>query len=149
MQIVQPGLVGLIDGPVSMLAPVFCGACATQNSHDAFRVGRAARTGAGVSVGFAEALAHDGKLPGRGTPLLRGVVGGLITVAGGIGHTLAFPNPGFWTATALARAVTIVELLTIAWIQWKYRDTPPVSAAAKVMPGGALVPAARSAIGQG
>ena len=149
LQIVQPGLVGLMDGSVSTLAPVFAAAFATQNSHDAFLVGIAASVGAGISMGFAEALADDGKLSGRGTPLLRGVVCGLMTVAGGIGHTLPYLIRDFWTATALAAAVTVVELLTIAWIQWKYMDTSPISAAAKVMLGGALVLGAGVLIGQG
>ena len=149
LQIVQPGLVGLMDGSVSTLAPVFAAAFATQNSHDAFLVGIAASVGAGISMGFAEALADDGKLSGRGTPLLRGVVCGLMTVAGGIGHTLPYLIKSFWTATAFAAAVTVVELLVIAWIQWRYMDTPPVSAAAKVMLGGALVLAAGILIGNG
>ncbi len=149
LQVVQPGLVGLMDGSVSTLAPVFAAAFATQNSHDAFLVGLAASIGAGISMGFAEALADDGKLSGRGTPVLRGFVCGLMTIAGGIGHTLPFLIADFWTATALAGAVTVTELLAIAWIQWKYMDTPPVSAVAKVMLGGALVLAAGIAIGQG
>ncbi len=149
LQIVQPGLVGLMDGSVSTLAPVFAAAFATQNSHDAFLVGIAASVGAGISMGFAEALADDGKLSGRGTPLLRGVVCGIMTVAGGIGHTLPYLIKDFWTATAFAAGVTVIELLAIAWIQWKYMDTPPVSAAAKVMLGGALVLAAGILIGNG
>ena len=147
LQIVQPGLVGLMDGSVSTLAPVFAAAFATQNSHDAFLVGIAASVGAGISMGFAEALADDGKLSGRGTPLLRGAVCGLMTFAGGIGHTLPYLIPAFWTATALAGMVTVLELATIAFIQWKYMDTPPISAAAKVMVGGALVLAAGILIG--
>ncbi len=149
LQIVQPGLVGLMDGSVSTLAPVFAAAFATQNSHDAFLVGIAASVGAGISMGFAEALADDGKLSGRGTPLLRGLVCGLMTVAGGIGHTIPYLIPAFWTATAIAAGVTVLELLAISWIQWKYMDTPPVSAAAKVMLGGALVLAAGILIGNG
>ncbi|MGI4950268.1 MAG: iron exporter MbfA [Janthinobacterium lividum] len=147
LQVVQPGLVGLMDGSVSTLAPVFAAAFATQNSHDAFLVGIAASVGAGISMGFAEALADDGKLSGRGTPLLRGLVCGLMTVAGGIGHTLPYLIDNFWTATGLAAAVTVVELGVIAWIQWRYMDTPPVSAAAKVMLGGALVLGAGILIG--
>ena len=149
LQIVQPGLVGLMDGSVSTLAPVFAAAFATEQSHDAFLVGIAASVGAGISMGFAEALADDGKLSGRGTPILRGLVCGLMTVAGGIGHTLPYLIRDFWTATILACVVVVIELLAIAWIQWKYMDTPPVSAAAKVMLGGALVLAAGILIGQG
>ena len=98
-------------------------------------------------MGFAEALADDGKLSGRGTPLLRGLVCGLMTVAGGIGHTLPYLIPDFWTATAVAAVVVVIELLTIAWIQWRYMDTSPVSAAAKVMLGGGLVLATGVLIG--
>ncbi len=139
LQIVQPGLVGLMDGSVSTLAPVFAAAFATHNSWNAFLVGLAASIGAGVSMGFAEALADDGKLSGRGTPFLRGLVCGLMTVAGGIGHTLPYLIPDFWTATAVAGAVVVIELLAIAWVQWRYMDTPPLSAVAKVMLGGAIV----------
>ena len=139
LQIVQPGLVGLMDGSVSTLAPVFAAAFATHSSWNAFLVGLAASIGAGVSMGFAEALADDGKLSGRGTPYLRGLVCGLMTIAGGIGHTLPYLIPDFWTATAVAGVVVVFELLAIAWIQWRYMDTPPVSAVAKVMLGGAVV----------
>jgi rubrerythrin len=149
LQIIQPGLVGLMDGSVSTLAPVFAAAFATQNSRDAFLVGIAASVGAGISMGFAEALADDGKLSGRGAPLLRGLVCGLMTIAGGIGHTLPYLIPDFWTATIVAAIVVVFELLAIAFIQYKYMETPPVSAAAKVMLGGALVLAAGILIGNG
>ena len=147
LQVIQPGLVGLMDGSVSTLAPVFAAAFATHNSWNAFLVGMAASLGAGISMGFAEALADDGKLSGRGTPLLRGVVCGLMTVAGGIGHTIPYLIRDFWTATAVAGIVVVFELLAIAWIQWKYMDTSPVSAAAKVMLGGGLVLATGILIG--
>jgi erythrin-vacuolar iron transport family protein len=147
LQIVQPGLVGLMDGSVSTLAPVFAAAFATHNSWNAFQVGMAASLGAGISMGFAEALADDGKLSGRGTPYLRGLVCGLMTIAGGIGHTLPYLIPNFFTATAIAAAVVVVELLAIAFIQWRYMDTPPISAAAKVMLGGGLVLATGVLIG--
>jgi len=148
LQIIQPGLVGLMDGSVSTLAPVFAAAFATHNSWTAFVVGLAASVGAGISMGFAEALADDGKLSGRGSPLLRGAVCGLMTTAGGIGHTLPFLIPAFYTATGVAFAVVVVELLAIAYVQWRYMEAPPVSAAAKVMLGGALVLAAGILIGQ-
>ena len=149
LQIVQPGLVGLMDGSVSTLAPVFAAAFATHRPHDAFLVGMAASIGAGISMGFAEALADDGKLSGRGAPLLRGLVCGAMTTAGGIGHTLPFLFHDFWTATIAAALVALVELGVIAWIQYRYMDTPPLSAAAKVMLGGALVVAAGVLIGGG
>jgi erythrin-vacuolar iron transport family protein len=110
-------------------------------------VGLAASVGAGVSMGFAEALSDDGKLSGRGAPLLRGVVCGLMTFGGGIGHTLPYLIPNFYTATALAIVVVVIELLTISWIQWRYMDVPPLSAAGKVMIGGALVLGAGILIG--
>jgi erythrin-vacuolar iron transport family protein len=147
LQIIQPGLVGLMDGSVSTLAPVFAAAFATHNSWNAFLVGLAASIGAGISMGFAEALADDGKLSGRGAPLLRGLVCGLMTTAGGIGHTLPFLIPNFYTAIALAFAVVVGELVVISWVQWRYMDVPPVLAAAKVMIGGALVLAAGILIG--
>ena len=98
-------------------------------------------------MGFAEALADDGKLSGRGTPLLRGLVCGLMTVAGGIGHTLPYLIPHFITATVVACVVVVFELAIIAWIQWRYMDTPPLSAIAKVMLGGGLVLAVGILIG--
>ena len=147
LQVIQPGLVGLMDGSVSTLAPVFAAAFATRDPWNAFLVGLAASLGAGISMGFAEALADDGRLSGRGTPLLRGLVCGLMTVAGGIGHTLPYLIPDFLTATVVAGAVVLVELLAIAWIQWRFMDTPPLSAAAKVMLGGALVLATGIVIG--
>jgi erythrin-vacuolar iron transport family protein len=149
LQIVQPGLVGLMDGSVSTLAPVFAAAFATHLPWNAFLVGMAASIGAGISMGFAEALADDGKLSGRGAPLLRGAVCGVMTTAGGIGHTLPFLIPAFWTAILVAAAVVVIELSAIAWIQYRYMDTPPLSAAAKVMLGGALVLAAGVLIGGG
>jgi rubrerythrin len=149
LQIVQPGLVGLMDGSVSTLAPVFAAAFATHQPWNAFLVGMAASIGAGISMGFAEALADDGKLSGRGAPLLRGLVCGAMTTAGGIGHTLPFLVADFRTAIALAALVVVVELCAISWIQYRYMETPPLSAAAKVMLGGALVLAAGILIGSG
>jgi erythrin-vacuolar iron transport family protein len=147
LQIVQPGLVGLMDGSVSTLAPVFAAAFATRNSWDAFLVGLAASVGAGISMGFAEALSDDGSMTGRGHPWIRGLVCGLMTMAGGIGHTLPYLIPQFWTATAVAGAVVIVELATISYIRHRYMDTPFFSAALQVMLGGALVFAAGILIG--
>jgi rubrerythrin len=147
LQIIQPGLVGLMDGSVSTLAPVFAAAFATRDPWNAFLVGLAASIGAGISMGFAEALADDGKLSGRGTPFLRGLVCGLMTIAGGIGHTLPYLIPQFVTATIVACVVVVFELATIAWIQWRFMDTPPLSAMAKVMLGGGLVLAVGILIG--
>src|SRR5205085_4518382 len=139
LQVVQPGLAGMMDGSVSTLAPLFAAAFATHSSMDAFRVGLAASVGAGISMGFAEALSDDGSMTGRGTPLLRGVVCGLMTCAGGIGHTLPYLFPSFRTATAVAALVVAVELLMISYIRKRYMDTPFLSASLQVILGGLLV----------
>jgi rubrerythrin len=139
LQVVQPGLAGLMDGSVSTLAPLFAAAFATHQPMDAFRVGLAASVGAGISMGFAEALSDDGSMTGRGKPLLRGIVCGLMTTAGGIGHTLPYLIPHFTTATAVAVAVVAVELLAISYIRNHYMDTPFLSAAFQVIVGGVLV----------
>ncbi len=139
LQIVQPALAGLMDGSVSTLAPLFAAAFATRNSWDAFLVGMAASVGAGISMGFAEALSDDGALSGRGHPWLRGGVCGLMTTLGGIGHTLPFLIPDFWVATSVAAAIVAVELGVISWIRHHYMDTPFLSAAFQVVLGGVLV----------
>ena len=139
LQYVQPGLAGLMDGSVSTLAPLFAAAFATHNTWETFLVGLAASVGAGISMGFAEALSDDGSLTGRGTPWLRGSVCGLMTTVGGIGHTLPYLVPEFWIATAIAIAVVIVELGVISWIRYRYMDTSFLAAAFQVMVGGALV----------
>jgi rubrerythrin len=139
LQIVQPGLAGLMDGSVSTLAPVFAAAFATRNTWDAFLVGMAASVGAGISMGFAEALSDDGSLTGRGHPWIRGLVCGLMTTAGGIGHTLPFLIADFRIAFFAALLVVIVELAAISYIRHRYMDSPLVSAMLQVMLGGALV----------
>ena len=147
LQYVQPGLAGLMDGSVSTLAPLFAAAFATHQPWETFLVGMAASVGAGISMGFAEALSDDGSLTGRGSPWLRGAVCGVMTALGGLGHTLPYLIPDFWTATFLAFAVVIVELALISWIRWRYMDTPFLSAAFQIMVGGALVFAAGILIG--
>src|SRR5258707_2015318 len=138
LQVVQPGLAGLMDGSVSTLAPVFAAAFATRNSWDAFLVGIAASVGAGISMGFAEALSDDGALSGRGQPLLRGTVCGLMTTLGGIGHTLPFLIPSFLLATLIAVVVVAIELGVIAWIRNHFMDTPLLAAIFQVVLGGGL-----------
>jgi rubrerythrin len=147
LQYVQPGLVGLMDGSVSTLAPLFAAAFATHNTWETFLVGMAASVGAGISMGFAEALSDDGSLTGRGTPWLRGAVSGLMTAIGGLGHTLPYLIPDFRIATVAAIVVVIVELAVIAWIRYKYMDTPFLRAAFQIVVGGALVFAAGILIG--
>ena len=136
---VQPGLAGLMDGSVSTLAPVFATAFATRDTWDAFLVGLAASIGAGISMGFAEALSDNGSLTGRGAPLARGVICGLMTALGGIGHTLPFLIPSWTTALAVAIGVVVVELGIISWVRWRFMDTPPFAATVQVAFGGALV----------
>lgn len=144
MQVVQPGLAGLMDGSVSTLAPLFAAAFATGATGPAFRVGLAASIGAGISMGIAEALSDDGALTGRGHPWIRGVVCGLMTMAGGLGHTLPYLIPqrvhnAFWLATGIAMAVVAVELAAISWIRHRYMESPWLIAAIQVVVGGIIV----------
>ena len=138
LQVVQPGLAGLMDGSVSTLAPVFAAAFASHQSWTAFLVGMAASIGAGISMGFAEALSDDGVISGRGHPWTRGLVCGAMTTAGGIGHTLPFLITSFYYAMVVAVAVVAVELAVIAWIRHRYMDTPLLSATLQVVVGGVL-----------
>ena len=139
LQVIQPGLAGLMDGSVSTLAPLFAAAFATQSSTDAFRVGLAASFGAGISMGFAEALSDDGSLTGRGHPWARGAVCGLLTTLGGLGHSLPYLLRDYRTATGVAVGVVLCELGIISWIRHKYMDSPWSSAAIQVVLGGLLV----------
>ena len=139
LQVVQPGLAGLMDGSVSTLAPLFAAAFATHSSTQTFLVGLAASVGAGISMGFAEALSDDGTLTGRGHPWARGFVCGLMTALGGIGHTLPYLIPNVKTATSVAVCVVLVELGVISWVRHKFMDTPLLSALLQIVLGGALV----------
>ena len=148
LQYVQPGLAGLMDGSVSTLAPLFAAAFATHSTWETFLVGLAASVGAGISMGFAEALSDDGSLTGRGAPLVRGIVCGTMTAIGGLGHTLPYLIPNFWTATMVAIAVVVVELIAISYIRHRFMDTPFLAATFQVVVGGALVFAAGILIGR-
>lgn len=139
LQIVQPGLLGLIDGSISTLAPLFAAAFATHSSWKAFLVGLAASVGAGISMGFAESQSDDGSLTGRGSPWLRGAITGLMTTAGGIGHTLPFLIGNFHVAILVAIIVVAMELLVISYVRLRYMDTPFLQAAFQVVVGGVLV----------
>jgi len=139
LQFVQPGLAGLMDGSVSTLAPLFAAAFATHNTWATFLVGLAASVGAGISMGFAEALSDDGSLTGRGAPVLRGTVCGAMTAIGGLGHTLPYLIPDFWLATIFSVIVVAVELAVISFIRYRYMDTPFLAAAFQVVVGGVLV----------
>jgi hypothetical protein len=139
LHVVQPALAGLMDGSVSTLAPVFAAAFATHSSFTAFIIGCAASLGAGISMGFSEALSDDGVISGRGQPWLRGSVCGAMTFLGGIGHTLPFLIPQFYIAMWIAVAVVALELAAIAWIRKRYMDTPLLRALFQAVIGGILV----------
>ncbi|WP_160119994.1 iron exporter MbfA [Rhodovarius lipocyclicus] len=139
LRYVQPGLAGLMDGSVSTLAPLFAAAFATHSSWETFLVGIAAALGAGISMGFAEALSDDGSLTGRGSPWMRGGVCGLMTTVGGLGHALPYLLPSFTAATILAALVVVLELIAIAWIRNKYMHTPLLPTLLQVVLGGVLV----------
>jgi len=139
LQVVQPALLGLMDGSVSTLAPLFAAAALTGNSRDAFVVGLAASLGAGISMGLAEALSDDGELSGRGNPLVRGSVTGLGTTVGGMGHTLPFLIPQLKVALTLAYVVVVLELLVISFIRFRYMRSPLGRTIVQVIGGGAIV----------
>jgi VIT1/CCC1 family predicted Fe2+/Mn2+ transporter len=152
LQYVQPGLAGLMDGSVSTLAPLFAAAFATHHNWQTFLVGLAASIGAGISMGFAEALSDDGSLTGRGSPWLRGLTCGLMTTLGGLGHTMPYLVPdswanAFWIATAIAGIVVFFELWAIAYIRARYMDTPFLQAVFQIVLGGAIVLAVGILIG--
>jgi rubrerythrin len=155
LQVIQPGLAGLMDGSVSTLAPLFAAAFATEKllppdkaAFQTFLVGLAASVGAGISMAFAEGLSDDGSLTGRGQPMIRGLICGLMTALGGLGHTLPYLIPDVYTATAIAIAVVCIELITIAWIRNRFMDTPLGAAIFQVVVGGALVFLAGMLIGK-
>ena len=145
LRYVQPGLTGLIDGSVSTLTPIFAAAFATHNTWQTFLVGLAASVGAGISMAFAEALADDGQISGRGSPWIRGGVTGLMTALGGLGHTLPYLISDFWTATYIA--IVFVELWIIAGIRARFMDTQFLRAALEVVLGGSIVFAVSVTIG--
>jgi rubrerythrin len=147
LQEVQPGLAGLMDGSVSTLAPLFAAAFATHSTWETFLVGMAASVGAGISMGFAEALSDDGSMTGRGKPLMRGIITGMMTTIGGVGHTLPYLIADFTMATAIAVLVVLIELWVIAWIRARYMDTRFLRAAFEVVVGGLIVFAAGVLIG--
>jgi rubrerythrin len=139
LQVVQPGLAGLMDGSVSTLAPLFAAAFATHSSSETLLVGLAASLGAGISMGFAEALSDDGSLTGRGRPWIRGTICGLMTAVGGLGHTLPYLIPQIQTANLVAGAVVAAELGVISWVRHHFMDTPLATAILQVVVGGVLV----------
>ena len=148
LQKVQPGLLGLMDGSVSTLAPIFAAAGLTHSSHNAFFVGLAASFGAGISMGLAEALSDDGEVSGRGKPLLRGSITGFATTLGGMLHTLPFLIASLAMALHLAYGVVVVELLAIAYIRYHFMKSPLVQTVVQVIVGGGIVFAIGSWLGK-
>ena len=139
LQKVQPALLGLMDGSVSTLAPLFAAAGLTHKPHNAFLVGLAASLGAGISMGLAEALSDDGSVTGRGNPWMRGVITGLATALGGMLHTLPFLIPALSLALHVAYGVVVVELLAIAYIRYRFMKTPLGPTILQVIVGGGIV----------
>lgn len=139
LKVVQPGLEGLMDGSVSSLAPLFASAFATHNSHTSFLIGMATAVGAGISMAFSEALSDDGKLSGRGNPLVRGAVCGLMTFVGAAGHAFPFLVSDFKLAMTIATIIVAVELLVIAWIRHRFMQTPLLKAVLQIVLGGIIV----------
>lgn len=139
IQKVQPALLGLMDGSVSTLAPIFATAGLTGRPIDAFYVGLAASLGAGISMGLAEALSDDGIVTGCGAPVTRGAITAFSTAFGGMLHTLPFLINNLQTALHLAYGVVVIELLIIAFIRYKFMKTPLVSTILQVIVGGGIV----------
>jgi VIT1/CCC1 family predicted Fe2+/Mn2+ transporter len=149
LKVVQPALVGLMDGSVSTLAPIFAAAFATGSSHVAFLIGLSAAVGAAISMGFAEGLSDDGVLTGRGHPIMRGVITGAATFIGGVLHTLPFLLPHLTAALYLAYLIVGIELLAIAAIRYRYFKMNFFLSVVQVIFGGALVLVAGILIGHG
>ena len=147
LQTIQPGLAGLMDGSVSTLAPIFAVAFATHRPHFAFVTGIAAAVGAGISMAFAEALSDTGELTGRGRPLRRGIIIGAMTFLGGIFHTLPFLFSNIHHALIVAYLIVGIELMTIAYVRFKYFDMRFWLSILQVVVGGGLVFAAGILIG--
>ena len=139
LHVIQPGLEGLMDGSVSSLAPLFAAALSTKSSHTTLIVGMATAVGAGISMAFSEALSDDGVLSGRGNPLTRGFVCGLMTFLGAAGHALPFLVQQFRVAMTIAMIIVGVELFVIAWVRHKFMDTPMLKAALQIVIGGVIV----------
>ncbi len=139
LQKVQPALLGLMDGSVSTLAPLFAAAGLTGKPGNAFFVGLAASLGAGVSMGLAEALSDDGTVTGRGGPVLRGAITGIATAIGGMLHTFPFLIPDLTAALHVAYAVVVVELLAIAFIRFRFMSGNLWATIGQVIVGGGIV----------
>src|SRR6059058_5779918 len=147
LQRVQPAMVGLIDGSLSTLAPIFGIVFYTHQPHTAFVAGLATSIGAGISMAFSEGLSDTGELTGRGSPLMRGAITGVGTFIGGILHTLPFLIPHYQAAIFSAIAVVALELLILAWLRWRFFEVNFIRALASVTLGGIIIAAVSAALG--
>jgi VIT1/CCC1 family predicted Fe2+/Mn2+ transporter len=148
LQVIQPALIGLIDGTISTLAPIFATAYIA-GSHAALLVGLAAALGAAISMGVAEAISDDGVVTGRGGAVKRGVITGIGTLLGGLGHTLPFLIEDVNTALAVAYGVVAVELVAIAWIRLRFMRVRLSNSLVQVTFSGVLVAVVGVALGHG
>ncbi len=149
LQRIQPALVGLIDGSLSTLAPIFSVAFATHKPHYAFIAGLATSIGAGISMAYSEGLSDTGELTGRGDPVTRGAITGVGTFLGGILHTLPFLIPHYKTAVLTATFVVAFELIGLAWIRWRFFETGFVRSLGFITLGGAVIALVGAVIGAG
>jgi VIT1/CCC1 family predicted Fe2+/Mn2+ transporter len=147
LQRVQPAMIGLIDGSLSTLAPIFSVAIVTHNPHYAFIAGVATAIGAGVSMAFSEGLSDTGELTGRGGPVVRGAITGVGTFIGGILHTLPFLIPHYEAAMISAIAVVGLELIVLAWLRWRFFKDSFLRALATVTGAGIVITAISAALG--
>jgi erythrin-vacuolar iron transport family protein len=147
LQRIQPAMVGLIDGSLSTLAPIFAVALATHRPHYAFFAGLATAIGAGVSMAFSEGLSDTGELTGRGNPFVRGSITGVGTFIGGVLHTLPFLIPHYHVALVAAVIVVGFELVVLAWLRWRYFEVGFLRALATVTLGGVIIAAVSAALG--
>jgi len=147
LQRIQPAMVGLIDGSLSTLAPIFSVALATHRPHYAFYAGLATAIGAGISMAFSEGLSDTGELTGRGNPAIRGGITGAGTFIGGILHTLPFLIPHYRAAIILGIIVVGFELFALAWLRWRFFKVSFVRALGSVTVGGIVIAAVSAALG--
>ena len=147
LQRVQPAMVGLIDGSLSTLAPIFAVVLASHDTRYAFIAGLATSLGAAISMGFSEALSDTGELTGRGNPFVRGGITGVGTFFGGILHTLPFLIPHYRIALIFAIVVVAFELVMLAFLRWRYFEDSFVKALASVTLGGVIIAAISAALG--
>jgi VIT1/CCC1 family predicted Fe2+/Mn2+ transporter len=147
LQRVQPAMVGLIDGSLSTLAPIFGIAFYTHKPHAAFVAGLATSIGAGISMAYSEGLSDTGELTGRGSPAVRGSITGVGTFIGGILHTLPFLIPSYHAAVVTAAIVVCFELVALAGIRWRFFETSFVKSLGYVTLGGAVIAVVGATIG--